>query len=156
MHKNLCAFVNRKTVHLFFFCFCLCTSCDRVRNLNENPGIICSLVGLNSYLQSWPKMSGPFKKSTTKHPLPSPSPPVQCCPVAVFIYSPNDFSSYQHYLGEGRGGGLPKLRNDGITKLKVTGDRFSEHKCTLETLVCYLSLKILARIVATVTPFSVE
>ena len=69
---------------------------------------------------------------------------MQCCQVAVFMYSPIDFSGFQHCLGEG---GLPKIRNDGTTKLMTTGYRYPEHKCTLQALFSYLSQKILARIV---------
>ena len=47
----------------------------------------------------------------------------------------------------GGGGGLPKIRNDGTTKFMTTGSRYSEHKCILQTLISYLSQKILARIV---------
>ena len=67
--------------------------------------------------------------STTQHEIPPRSPaPRQCCQVAVFMYSPIDFSGFQHCLGEG---GLPKIRNDGTTKLMTTGYRYPEHKCTL-------------------------
>ena len=65
-------------------------------------------------LQSWPKISGQIPKLNTKY-LPAP---MQCCQVAVFMYSPIDFSGFQHCLGEG---GLPKIRNDGTTKLMMTG-----------------------------------
>ena len=44
--------------------------------------------------------------SKTQHEIPSRLPnPMQCCHVAVFMYSPNDFSGYQYCLGGGGGGG---------------------------------------------------
>ena len=55
------------------------------------------------------------------------------------MYSPIDFSGFQHCLGEGGGGGS-KLRNDGTTKLMTTGYRYPEHKCTLQTLFSYLNI----------------
>lgn len=79
-----------------------------------------------------------FQNSTQNTSLPPH--PLQCCPVAVFIYSLNDFSGYQQCLGEG---GLPKLHNDGTTKLKITGYSFAEHKRTLQMLFSYLSQKII-------------
>ena len=87
-----------------------------------------------------------FQNSTrnTSPPLPHPPAPMQCCESAVFMYSPIDFSGFQHCLGEGE---LPKLRSDGTTKLMTTGYRYPEHKCTLQGLFSYLSKKILARIV---------
>ena len=57
------------------------------------------------------------------------------------MYSLNDFSGYQHCLGEG-GAAM-----HGTPKLEVTGHRFPKHKRTLQTLFSYLSQKILARIV---------
>ena len=72
--------------------------------------------------------------------------PMQCCHVAVFMYSPNDFSGFQHCLGEG-GGGVPQICNDSTTKLMTNGYRYPEHKCTLQMLFSYMSQKILARIV---------
>ena len=64
-------------------------------------------------LQSWPKMSGRFPKFNAKY-VPAP---MQCCHVAMFMYSLNDFSGYQHCLGEGGGGGgLAQIRNDSTTK----------------------------------------
>ena len=70
--------------------------------------------------------------SKTQHEiLPRPPAPMQCRQVAVFMYSPIDFSGFQHCLGEG---GPPKIRNDGTTKLMTTGYRYPEHKCTLQSL----------------------
>ena len=105
--------------------------------------VICQFKGNAKIGQSWPKISGQIPKLNTKY-LPAPR---QCCQVAVFMYSPIDFSGFQHCLGEG---GLPKIRNDGTTKLKSTGYRYREHKCTLQSLFSYLSQKILARIVVLV------
>ena len=91
--------------------------------------------------------------SKTQHEIPPrPPAPMQCCQVAVFMYSPIDFSGFQHCLGEG---GLPKIRNDGTTKLMTTGYRYPEHKCTLQALFSYLSQKILARIVDPFNPLTV-
>ena len=40
--------------------------------------------------------------SKTQHEIPPrPPAPMQCCQVAVFMYSPIDFSDFQHCLGEG-------------------------------------------------------
>ena len=39
---------------------------------------------------------------------------MQCCQVAVFMYSPIDFSGFQHCLGGG--GGLQKIYNDGTAR----------------------------------------
>ena len=93
-------------------------------------------------LQSWPKMSGMsgllyFQNSTRSSP--PPPPPMQCCHVAVFMYSPNYLSGYQHCLWEGR---------RGLPSLIATGYRYPKHKCTLQMLFSYLSRKILLRIVA--------
>ena len=100
------------------------------KNLNYKPTILAKNIGTNS---------------KTQHEIPPrPPAPRQCCQVAVFMYSPIDFSGFQHCLGEG---GLPKIRNDGTTKLMTTDYRYPEHKCTLQSLFSYLSQKILARIV---------
>ena len=44
---------------------------------------------------------------------------MQCCQVAVFMYSPIDFNGFQHWLGEG---GLATIRSDGTAKLTATGN----------------------------------
>ena len=41
-------------------------------------------------------------KPNTSLPPPPPHSPMQCCYVAVFLYSPIDFSGFQHCLGEER------------------------------------------------------
>lgn len=70
---------------------------------------------------------------------------MQCYHVAVFMYSPKDFSGYQHCLGEGEGVGLPNIRNGSTTKLIATAYRYPEvqHKCKLQMLFLCMSQKIL-------------
>ena len=67
---------------------------------------------------------------------PRPPGPMQCCHVAVFMYGQNDFSGFQHCLGEGgRGkGGLPKIHSDISNKFMAIGYRYPEHYCTLQTI----------------------
>ena len=77
------------------------------------------------------KNVGAISKLNTKYLRP----PMQCYHVAVFMYSPNDFSSYRHCLGErGGGGGRLRIRNDRTTKLVATGYKCPKHNCTLQRL----------------------
>ena len=102
------------------------------------------LVGAKAIkLQSWPKISGQIRKLNTKY-LPVPPPP--CNVVKLLCLCTVRLISVAFNIAWGRGG-LPKIRNDGTTKLMTTGYRYPEHKCTLQALFSYLSQKILARIV---------
>ena len=92
-------------------------------------------TGSHLHVQSWPKMLGWFPKLDNSLPHIM----LSCCYNCMFMYSPNDFSGYQHCLG------VPKIRNDSTTKLMATCYRYPEHKCTLQVLFSYLSKKILAR-----------
>lgn len=51
---------------------------------------------------------------------------MQCCHVAVFMYSPNDCSGYQHSLGEGS---FPEIRDDSTTKQLVLDIQHTDVHC---------------------------
>ena len=69
---------------------------------------------------------------------------------AVFMYSQNDFSGFQHCSGKG-GEGLPKIHNDISNKFMSIGYRYPEHLLytahNINFVSCLsVSRKMLARI----------